>query len=479
MKPERKLLFMKKHRSLNVISGPLLFLIVLLVLAPIIEFKQAAAIATIFWMGLWWVLRPVNIAVTSLLPIPMNAIFGMVPMEGIISKYFSEIVVLLVGSDLISLVWEKTHLDKRLAIKSLCGLGTSMREQICVWLVASTLLSIFLPNVVVVMILLPVAVSMLRFLGQQQITNNPVATPILLAIVWGAGFGGFGSPLGSSSNLVAISYLEKLTGHEFMYVDWVIRFLPLLFIIMLLILAYLLHLPLPVKRLDGGKEYFRAAYAKLGPMSRGEKLGLWLFVLATGLAFVRPLYVQYLPLMKPAYVFFTFGMLTFMLRNETGQLLLTWREAEKGIMWGMIFLFSGGLALGQLITKTGAATQIAKVITLLPLSGGWETMFSLTLFATFLTEISSNTAAASISIPVVQSISQQLGLNPIPYILTSIVVVNCAFILPVSTRAVGVTYGLNPDDLLKNGLRLSIICMLLVSALGCICMHCWSLFNHL
>ena len=68
-------------------------------------------------MGLWWVLRPVNIAVTSLLPIPLNAIFGMVPMEGIISKYFSEIVVLLVGSDLISLVWEKTHLDKRLAIK--------------------------------------------------------------------------------------------------------------------------------------------------------------------------------------------------------------------------------------------------------------------------------------------------------------------------------------------------------------------------
>ena len=43
---------MKKHRSLNVLSGPLLFLLVLLILAPVIEFKQAAAIATIFWMGL-------------------------------------------------------------------------------------------------------------------------------------------------------------------------------------------------------------------------------------------------------------------------------------------------------------------------------------------------------------------------------------------------------------------------------------------
>ena len=354
-----------------------------------------------------------------------------------------------------------------------------MRQQITVWLVTSTVLSIFLPNVVVVMILVPVAVSMLKFLGQEEITNNPIATPILLALVWGAGFGGFGSPLGGASNLVAISYLEKLTGKEFMYVDWIIRFIPLLFIILLFILAFLLRLPMPVENLEGGKEYFRSVYEKLGPMKKGEKLGLWLFASATILAFIRPLYVDYLPLMKPAYVFFFFGMLTFVLRNETGQLLLTWNEAEKGIMWGMIFLFSGGLALGKLITDTGAATEIAKVITLLPLNGGVETMFSLTLFATFLTEISSNTAAASIAIPVVQSITNELGVNPVPYILTTIVAVNCAFILPVSTRAVGVTYGLSTDDLMKHGVRLSVLCMLLVSVLGYVCMQFWPLFNHI
>lgn len=58
--------------------------------------------------------------------------------------------------------------------------------------------------------------------------------PILLAIVWGAGIGGFGSPLGGAANLVAISYLEKLTGQEFMYIDWVVRFLPLLVLVLLL-----------------------------------------------------------------------------------------------------------------------------------------------------------------------------------------------------------------------------------------------------
>ncbi len=470
---------MKSSKNLQLLAGPVVFVLLLGVLSLYIDIKQAAALASIAWMGLWWVLRPVNIAVTALLPIPLNAIFGMVPMDGIISRYFSEIVVLLVGSDLISLVWEKTHLDKRLAIGSLCGIGTSMVQQICVWLTAATVLSIFLPNVVVVMILVPVAVSMLKFLGQEEIAHNAIATPILLAIVWGAGFGGFGSPLGGASNLVSIRYLEGLTGHEFMYVDWVIRFVPLLFLILFFIMGFLLRLPRPVQHLEGGKEYFRKAYADLGPMKQGEKIGLWLFALATILAFVRPLYAQYLPLMKPAYVFFLFGMLTFVLKDENGELLLSWKEAEKGIMWGMIFLFSGGLAIGQMITKTGAANQIASVINLLPLHGGPETMFVLTLFGVFLTEISSNTAAASISIPVVISITQQLGLNPVPYILTSIVAVNCAFILPVSTRAVGVSYGLAEDDLMSNGFKLSVLCMILVSVLGYVCMQFWPLFNHI
>lgn len=466
-------------KIMHTLIGPVCFVVVLLALSSCCTMKQAAAIATIVWMGLWWILRPVDIAVTSLLPIPINALFNMVPSADIISRYFSEIVVLLVGSDLISLTWEKTHLDQRLAIKSLCGIGTSVKQQIFVWLFAATVLSIFLPNVVVAMILVPVAVSMLRFLGETDIYKSAVAKPILLGIVWGAGFGGFGSPIGGAANLVAIDYLEKLTGQEFMYVDWVTRFLPMLFIIMLLILAVLLMMPVPITHLEGGKEYFQAEYAKFGTMRRGETIGLTLFALATMLAFVRPLYVDYLPGMKPAYVFFFFGMLTFVLRDENNEPMLVWKEAEKGIMWGMIFLFAGGLALGTLITKTGAAGKIAQVITMLPLQGGWETMLSLTLFATFLSEISSNTAAISIAIPVVDGITKTMGLNPIPYILTTIIAVNCAFVLPVSTRAIAVTYGLDPDALLQNGIKLSVACMVLVTFLGFMAMQFWGMYNAL
>ena len=78
-------------------------------------------------------------------------------------------------------------------------------------------------------------------------------------------------------------------------------------------------------------------------------------------------------------------------------------------------------------------------------------------FATFLSELSSNTAAASISIPVVTGLTKALGVNPIPYILGSIVAANCAYVLPISTRAIPIGHGLDAAQQIKYGLLLTLI----------------------
>ena len=109
-----------------------------------------------------------------------------------------------------------------------------MRQQIVAWLGASVVLSVFLPNVVVAAILCPIAAAMLKFVNGGEEPDVRQSAPILLAIGWGSGIGGFGSPIGGAANLVAIAYLEQLTGHEFMYVDWVLRFVPILFLVFLL-----------------------------------------------------------------------------------------------------------------------------------------------------------------------------------------------------------------------------------------------------
>ena len=472
-------LSMFERRTVHLLAGTFIFFSVWYLLSSPFGTTQAAAIATACWMALWWVLRPIHLSVTAFLPIIINASLGLVPMTLVISQYFSEIVILLIGSDLICMTWSKTGLDKRLSLKALCFIGPSLNQQILVWFLVSTILSIFLPNVVVCTILMPVALSMLHFIGEKDIFSSKLAVPIMLSIVWGAGIGGFGSPIGGAGNLVAISYLEQLTGKEFMYIDWFVRFLPFLSVIMMINLLILMKLPRGTDFLPGTKTYFLETYQKLGVISRDEIISLLLFIVAIILAFVRPVYAAWLPGLKPAYVFFILGMLTFFIPNQKRYPFINWSEAEKGIMWGMMFLFAGGLALGKLIIATGAAGKLAEYITLLPLDGGFGTILAFNLFSGLMTEISSNTAAAAIVIPIVQNILQKLSLNPIPYIYISIVAVNCAYILPVSIRAIPVSYGLNPEIMLRYGIILSLSTILITSVIGFLFMQYFPLFSTL
>ena len=317
-----------KKWILSILSGPALFLCCTLCLNGAFGLQGAQAIGTALWMVAWWVARPVHISVTAILPVVLNSFFPMIPMDGVISQYASETVVLLLGADLVCLPWAATGLDRRLSIRALSLIGPSVKQQIAVWLFASAFLSVFLPNAAVCMILSPIAVAMLRSVGNADIAKTHLATPILLAIAWGSGIGGAGSPLGGAMNLVAISYMEEYSGHEFMYIDWVIRMMPYLLILLVVILLYMYTFRLPVKKLDGTREYFRQMYRELGGMKFGETLCLIIFLLSMLLSFLRPLYADLLPGLKPAYSFLALGVLMFFLRDKGGERLLTWEQAE-------------------------------------------------------------------------------------------------------------------------------------------------------
>ena len=475
----RKIHMFKDYTPLSLYAGPAVFLLILCLFSETAGFRESASLAAAAWMGTWWIARPVHIAVTALLPIAVNAALSLMPMQPLVSQYFSEIIVLILAADLLCMTWTVTGLDKRLSLKILCSLSGSFRKQIALWLTLSALLSVFLPNVVVCTLMTPVAIAMLRYAGEPPVSRSRLAVPLLLAIAWGAGIGGVGSPLGGAANLVAISYIEGITGHEFMYAAWFSRFLPFLGVLLLVNLAVLFLLPVPLKKLADTKEYFLAQYQALGPMEQREWLSLALFLAATILAFTRPLYAAFLPGMKPAYVFLIFALFCFILRQDKGQPLLNWSVAEKETMWGLLILFGGGLALGQLVTETGGAAALSRLITMLPLSGGIMTILAFTIFCVLLTEISSNTAAAAIAMPIIQSLTETMGLSPLPYLLLATAAVNTAYILPVSIRAIPVSYGLDASAMARYGALASILSVLAITALGSLFLYTWPGFAAL
>ncbi len=472
----------KTKKRIHLAIGPLLFLLTALGLGKtgIMDYTAAKGLGTCLWMIYWWVVRPVDITVTALLPVVINAIFGMVPMEGVISQYASGSIILIFGSCLLTAPWKEIGLDRRISLKALSLIGPSMKSQITVWLLAAIVLSNMMPNVVVVAIFTPIAVAMLSAAGYEDIRKCEAAPPILCAIAWGAQVGGAGTPLGGAMNITAIAFLEEYTGKEFMYIDWLVRMLPYTVLATAAVLLVMLLRPMQVRSLAGTKEYFEKCYAELGPMKKDEKISLVLFVAAMLGSFLRPLYADLLPGLVPAYLFLILGVLNFLIYSvEKKEMLLTWDKAQTEVMWGMLLLFAGGLALGQILTGSGANDVIAALISGANLRGGFGTVVVFAVFAAVISEMTNSTVSAAVTIPIVIGVSQKLGLSAIPYIFTAAMAMNFESLLPVSVRAISVSYGLDPAYLLKKGFPVAAARLAVAIAVGYLTMILWPGFGVL
>jgi len=459
--------------------GPILLTMAIFLLPDILfsTLSAKAAVGTVAWMSYWWISGPVDNAVTAFIPIIVNAFIPMIPMAQVLENYSSEIIMLLLGASILTVSWEITGLDERISAKFLTLIGPTLRSQLIFWFLLSTILSMVLPNSIMVATITPIAVSMLKYVGEGDIKNSEIGSIILMSIAWGAGIGGIATPLGGSMNLVTIDYLQQLTGEEFLFIDWIIKFAPItIFLIIITLAALILFSPKNVK-IKGSKKYFQDLYKKFPKMSKNEYITLSLFIIAAGMSFTRQFYAEILPGLKPAYIFILAGVSSFFLTKENGERLMVWETTQKKIIWELIFIFAGGLSAGSLINDSGAAEEIGVFVSTLNLTGGFLTVLTIIVVTMFLSDITSNTATAAISIPLVISVMQGLEINPIPYIYIASIGVNIAFTMPTSIRAIPVGYGLSPKYMFKKGLSLTLIIIPLLAILAYLLLTYWPAFS--
>ena len=462
-----------------ILGGPALFALCCVCLPTSIfaEFSARAAVGTVTWMAFWWITGVVDFAVTAFLPIAVNAIFQMADMSTVIANYASETILLLLGASILTVSWEETGLDNRVAAKFLSLVGSNLRQQIVFWFILCTILSAILPNAVVCAAITPIAVSMLRYVGEKDIAKSRVGSLLLLTIAYATGVGGLASPLGGAMNLVTVDYLEQVTGQEYMYISWVIRFLP---IMLVLVVSNILMLLIGCKKgeeLGGSKEYFIEQYKAMPKMTSAELWSLILFLTATVLAFTRQLYQEWLPGLKPAYVFIICAMFSFAITHSDGSRLMKWKTVQKKVGWELLFVFAVGLALGTLVNSSGAAKAIGEYVASTNLDGGFVTVLVIVALTVILSDITSNTATAAVAMPIVIGIIQGIGENPIPYIYIASIGVNLSYMLPTSIRAIPVGYGLEPKYMLKKGAPITIVVILLMSVLGYALLKFWPAFS--
>lgn len=463
----------------NLIIGPLLLIISCVLLPDSIfpEFTAKAAVGTVLWMAFWWVTGPVDYAVTGFLPIGVNAILQMADMSSVIANYSSETILLLLGASILIVSWDETGLDNRIAAKFLGIIGSNYRGQLIFWYMLSMLLSAFLPNAVVCATVTPLAVAMIKYIGENDIANSKKGSKLLLYIAYGTGIGGLASPLGGAMNLVTVEYLQNLTGQEYFYTSWVIRFLPIMIVLNIITIGFMIR---DVKReevLGQTKEYFKEQYNKLPPVSQEEISALILFVIAVVFSFGRKIYQDIFPGLKPAYVFVICAILSFLMNRKDGKPVMKWKKVQGKIEWELIFIFAGGLGAGTIMSGSGAVENIATVVSKAGMTGGLIMVFLIITLTLLLSDVTSNTATAAVAIPIVISIVQGIGENPIPYVYIASIGVNLSFMLPTSIRAIPVGYGLRPKYMFNEGWKISVIIIIVMTILSYGMLKYWPAFS--
>jgi sodium-dependent dicarboxylate transporter 2/3/5 len=453
-----------------------------MLVAPVesMGYEVRCGIGLLVWMSWWWIARPVHLAVTGFLPLVMAAIFGFAPVERILPAYATELIILLLSANILTTAWGRWGLDRRIALASLIGIGTNTTRQILAWFTIGMVLSAFLPNTIVAATVIPIVVAMLRFIGIEDLWNSNLGTALVIAVAWGTSAGGAATPLGGAPNLLTIEFIqETVTGQEFAFATWVTRFLPLSLALMVVTSIYVRFAFKPeITEIKGAREYFIGELKALGVMSIQEKWALILFSMAALCAFARPLYGELIPAFRPAFAFLTFAILCFLIRAR-GASLMTWEYAQSKMMWGLFYLFAGGTALGRILSETGTAAYIADLLIPYASGGGIAAVIVFATLTILMTQITSNTAAIAVTVPITISTFQSLDINPLPFVYIVAAVGNCGFMLPTSAGgpAVAAGYGINLKTMLIKGFWASLLAVIVVVLVGYLLATYWPAFS--
>lgn len=437
------------RQLIGLLGGPLLFASILLLPAPegmSPEGQRVAATAAL--MAAWWLTEAIPVPATALLPILLFPLLGVLDGGTVTRAYSHDLIYLFLGGFLIAVTMERWNLHHRIALYTIRMVGVTPQRIVLGFMLATAFLSMWISNTAATMMMVTIALAVVHEISH-EVEHQPgdfrFATALVLGIGYAATIGGVATLIGTPPNAIFAGVVEKTYGYSVGFLDWMRFALPLSVVMLVLTWLYLTRILFrsEIASLPGGRDFIRQQIAGLGPMSREEKSVAIVFVSVATLWLLRGLYnPPALSMIKDSTIAIAGALVLFMIpvNLKKREFLLDWKTAVT-IPWDIIILFGGGFALAQGFSDTGLTGWLAERLTVLQ---GVEVMLvigAVVLLVIFLTEVTSNTATASLLLPVTGALAAATGVHPYGMMVAAVVAASFAFMLPVATPPNAIVYG--------------------------------------
>ena len=434
----------------------LLILILILIFADLDptnpNLTKMAAVASL--MAVWWITEAIPLAATSLIPILIFPLTGILDGEKTAGSYINSVIFLFLGGFLLALAMENWGLHKRIALKIITLFGGSPDSIVLGFMAATAFISMWISNTATAIMMLPIALAIINKMenefGKEKTHNFSVT--IMIAIAYACSLGGICTLIGTPPNLAFVRILKIIfpSAPQIGFGTWMLLAIPIA-IIMLLFAAFLLTKVFYKydKDLKINRNFIRDEYVQLGKISFEEltialiffsTAMLWIFRLDMNLGFiVIPGWERLFAFSKylnDGTVAIGMALLLFIIparkNNDRRKTILDTTVFNK-VPWGIILLFGGGFALAEGFTSTGLSNFIGLKLQTMTDFSPIIIVAAVALVMTFLTELTSNTATAQMILPIMASVSVAAQINPLLLMITATLSASMAFMLPVAT----------------------------------------------
>ncbi len=474
---------MLSSKTLGLISGLVVFILMISLPAPeglSPEAMKAAAVTLL--MAIWWITEAIPIYVTAFAPLVFFPMLGILTASATAENYGHNYVLMLLAGFFIAKAIEAQNLHKRIALLIINKIGTSRKKIIVSFMIATALLSMWIANVAVTLLMLPIALAIITKEESTHEKSNSFGTALMLAIAYAASVGGTATLIGTPVNLVFSGIMEKMfpLAPEISFFAWLKVGVPIVIIFIPIIWIYITKYFRISGEFAEGKEIIDKELKALGKMTASEKRVLFVFVLtALGWVFRKDLVLDDMVIpgwasllgvatyVHDSTVAMFSALLLFMIPGEKRKPILSWKQASS-VPWGVVMIVGGGYAIAEGFKETGLAIWIGERLSFISSYPILLVLLVIVGLMIFITEINSNTATANIFLPVLATMAIAGQTNPMLLMIPATFACSFAFMLPSGTGTNTVIFASNKisiKQMARCGLWLNLISIILVTLL--------------
>jgi sodium-dependent dicarboxylate transporter 2/3/5 len=403
-----------------------------------------------------WIGEFIPLSITALLVPVLSSCLGVLNVKDSFSSFAHPIIFLFFGGFVLATALSKHKIDKFVAFKIVSSAKGSVILSCVGVFLATALVSMWISNTSTTAMMLPLALGIAGAVG----TEENIRKFLLLGTAYSASIGGIATVVGSPPNGITSAYLDMS------FSEWLKFSFPVFLVLFpVLVLVLYLMFPLHKERVSLKLEDFEFSWNK-------ERITvLIVFILTVSFWLFSKKLSSILDVGKYFDSVIAVGCVILLVVLKT----IDWNDIQKGVDWGTLLLFGGGITLSKVLKTTGASKLIASVlanaIKTLPL---FFALLVVVMFMIFVTELMSNTATAAIFVPILGSSAVQMNLPPVIFALPAGISASCAFMLPVATPPNAIVYGtglLTQKDMMKAGFVLNIVFSVILAGIFSLLAH--------